>query len=74
MVCIDLTPGSTSQVKPHKDILQVGGWSDSVYDVIASFIEYGDSQDHWVNEIEKVTVGWVWVLLIEFYEQNIIAS
>jgi 60 kDa SS-A/Ro ribonucleoprotein len=57
LVCIDLTPGSTSQVKPHKDILQVGGWSDSVFDVIASFIEYGDSQDHWVNEIEKVTVG-----------------
>lgn len=56
LVCIDLTPNRTSQVTANKDILQVGGWSDSVFDVISSFIEYGDSQDHWVDEIEKITL------------------
>lgn len=56
LVCIDLTPRGNSQVKEHKDILQVGGFSDQVFDVVANFVKYGDSDNHWVSEIEKVPV------------------
>lgn len=56
LVCIDLTPRPTSQVKEHKDILQVGGFSDQVFEVVASFVKHGDSANHWVSEIEKMSL------------------
>jgi len=54
LVCIDLTPRSNSQVNVHKDILQVGGFGDAVFDVVASFIKHGFANDHWVDTIEAV--------------------
>ena len=54
LVCIDLTPRSNSQVKEHKDILQVGGFGDAVFDVVSNFIEHGLSNDHWVDVINGV--------------------
>ncbi|MHA2157220.1 MAG: RNA-binding protein, partial [Candidatus Hodarchaeales archaeon] len=56
LICIDLTPRANSQIQEHKDVLQVGGFSDEVFKVIGSFIEYGHSQNHWVSEIENVQV------------------
>lgn len=57
LVCIDLTPRANSQVKEHKNILQVGGFSDQVFEVLASFIQHGsDSANHWVSEIERVSI------------------
>lgn len=56
LVCIDLTPNTTSQTVEKEDILQIGGFSDSVFDVIATFIEYGHNKNHWVSEIEKITI------------------
>lgn len=53
LVCCDLQPRNNSQIKQHKDVLQVGGFSDQVFNVVASFIEHGDEADHWVAEIEK---------------------
>jgi len=54
LICIDLTPRSNSQIKTRKDVLQVGGFGDQVFDVVASFLEHGDSADHWVKMIEEV--------------------
>jgi len=54
LVCIDLTPRSNSQVKEDKDILQIGGFGDQVFDVVANFIEHGSSNDHWVDLIESI--------------------
>jgi 60 kDa SS-A/Ro ribonucleoprotein len=56
LICIDITPSSNSQVQEHKDVLQVGGFSDEVFKVIGSFIEHGHTQNHWVSEIENVQV------------------
>lgn len=53
LVLIDLTPASTSQVSQHDDILQVGGFSDNVFEVVNTFLKYGHDTDHWVSEIEK---------------------
>jgi len=56
LICIDLTPRTNHQVKvkEHDDILQVGGFSDNVFNVIARFVEGGWSKDFWVKEIESV--------------------
>ena len=54
LICIDLTPRSNSQIQTQPDVLQVGGFSDQVFNVMASFVEHGLETDHWVEQIEKV--------------------
>jgi 60 kDa SS-A/Ro ribonucleoprotein len=56
LVCIDLIARDNSQVKAHEDILQVGGFSDQVFEVVNSFLEHGHSADHWVSVIEGVSL------------------
>ena len=56
LICIDLTPSNTSQINARPDVLQVGGWSDSCFDVIANFVEHGNKAEFWVKEIEKISV------------------
>jgi 60 kDa SS-A/Ro ribonucleoprotein len=51
MVCIDLEPNRSTQAPPDKDILNVGGFSDSVFDVVKTFLEENDP-DQWVKMIE----------------------
>jgi 60 kDa SS-A/Ro ribonucleoprotein len=43
LVCIDLQPYTTVQVQDDKDVLNVGGFSDSVFDVIANFVKNDSS-------------------------------
>jgi 60 kDa SS-A/Ro ribonucleoprotein len=54
LVCIDITPNGTTQAHDREDILNVGGFSDQVFDVIARFIELGNNKDLWVKTIESV--------------------
>ena len=56
LVCIDIQPYGTTQAQTREDILNVGGFGDSVFEVIARFAagELGD--DHWVKVIEEVTL------------------
>lgn len=54
LVCIDLQPSTNSQLKERKDILLVGGWSDSVFDVISSFVNQKESDNHWIDQIQSV--------------------
>lgn len=54
LICCDLTPRNNSQIKCQPDVLQVGGFSDQVFQVVSSFIEHGNQSDHWVSEIEKM--------------------
>lgn len=56
LICIDLTPVNTSQVKERSDVLQVGGFSDDVFNVMSNFISHGHSSDHWVSEIESINL------------------
>lgn len=53
LVCIDLTPNVTTQAQERSDILNIGGFSDSVFNVIAEFAAGNLGNDHWVGEIEK---------------------
>ena len=44
LICIDLQPYGTVQVIDNKDVLNIGGFTDSVFEVIANFVN-GDSRD-----------------------------
>lgn len=55
LVCIDLQPYGTTQAKERKDILNVGGFSDAVFDTIARFASDVGKRD-WVEEIEEQEV------------------
>lgn len=44
LVCIDIQPGSTSQVNDAKDRLNIGGFADSVFTVVENFLNH-DSRD-----------------------------
>jgi len=52
MVCIDLVPNTTTQARGDKSILNVGGFSDAVYDVIANFCSNSGTDNFWVQTIE----------------------
>lgn len=54
LVCIDIQPYASTQAHDRADILNVGGFSDQVFDVIAKFIELGNNKDLWVQTIESV--------------------
>lgn len=56
MVCIDVQPYGTVQAKEREGILNVGGFSDQVWDVIAEFARGGMNADHWVGVIESLAL------------------
>lgn len=52
LACIDLQPNVTTQAPQRSDVLNVGGFSDAVFDVVAGFIA-GDAS-RFVAEVEAV--------------------
>jgi 60 kDa SS-A/Ro ribonucleoprotein len=54
LVCIDLQPYGTTQARERDDILNVGGFSDAVFEVVAAFGRGELAADHWVGRIEAV--------------------
>jgi 60 kDa SS-A/Ro ribonucleoprotein len=52
LICIDLQPATTTQAPDRDDILNVGGFSDAVFNVVASFLDDGASR--FVTEVEWV--------------------
>lgn len=56
LVCIDLQPYGTTQAGDRADVLNVGGFSDAVFDVLAAFAEDRLGPGQWVGEIEKVKI------------------
>lgn len=56
LVCIDIAPFGTTQAHEREDILNVGGFSDAVFDVIANFAAGNNNADHWVSQIEGIEI------------------
>jgi len=54
LVCIDIQPYATTQVAERADILNVGGFSDQVFNLVARFAEGKLSGDHWIGAIEGI--------------------
>lgn len=53
LVAIDLQPSGTTQARESADVLNVGGFSDRVFDVIAKFADGSLTPGHWVGVIEQ---------------------
>ena len=56
LVCIDLQPYGTTQAQERADVLNVGGFSDQVFEVISEFARGGLAEAHWVAAIESVSL------------------
>ena len=56
LVAIDLQPYGSTQAAERDDILNVGGFSDTVFEMLAMFANDQLAPDHWVAEIEKIDV------------------
>ena len=54
LVCIDIQPNAHTQAPDRADVLNVGGFSDAVFDVIAAFASSSSAGEHWVRTIESV--------------------
>ena len=57
LVCIDCTPNATSQAVEREDILNIGGFSDSVFDIVAQFAAGELDAAHWVGVIESIDIA-----------------
>ncbi|HEU4769202.1 MAG TPA: hypothetical protein VFS77_17590 [Pyrinomonadaceae bacterium] len=56
LVCIDVQPYRTVQAAEREDILNVGGFSDRVFDVVTEFARGELNGAHWIGVIESVTL------------------
>ncbi len=54
LVCIDLQPSKTMQAKEREDVLNVGGFSDQVFELVAEFAAGRLHPEHWVASIEAI--------------------
>jgi 60 kDa SS-A/Ro ribonucleoprotein len=52
LICIDLQPLGTTQAPEREDILNIGVFSDAVFNVIAAFL--GNDANRFVAEIEAI--------------------
>jgi 60 kDa SS-A/Ro ribonucleoprotein len=57
LVCIDIQPHGTTQAMERRDIMNVGGFSDAVFTLMATFADGKTGCEHWVGEIEKVSLA-----------------
>lgn len=56
LVCLDVQASPDTQAKDRDDILNIGGFSDSVFGVIAKFARGSLNGQHWVQVISGVVV------------------
>ena len=57
LVCIDISPHATTQAMEREDILNIGGFSDDVFKIIAAFAAGQLDPAHWVGEIAAIDVA-----------------
>jgi 60 kDa SS-A/Ro ribonucleoprotein len=55
LICIDLQPYGTTQATERADVLNVGGFSDEVFQIMARFARNELGKGHWVDRIEEVS-------------------
>jgi 60 kDa SS-A/Ro ribonucleoprotein len=56
LVLVDIQPYGTTQVAERSDVLNVGGFSDAVFNIVSFFAKGELGAGHWVGEIERVTL------------------
>lgn len=53
LVCLDVQPYATTQASERADVLNIGGFSDHVFELVSLFATGKLDADHWVSRIEK---------------------
>lgn len=56
MICIDIQPNTTTQAAERSDLVNVGGFSDQVFQLIADVAQGRAADNHWVGEIERMPI------------------
>jgi len=56
LVCIDVQPNRTTQAAERADILNIGGFSDQVFEVISTFAAGQLEAGHWIARIESIVL------------------
>ncbi|MDP4072855.1 RNA-binding protein [Acidovorax sp. A1169] len=56
LVCIDIQPCATTQAQERDDVLNIGGFSDEVFTLLALYAAGGLGADHWVGVIEETAI------------------
>jgi 60 kDa SS-A/Ro ribonucleoprotein len=51
LVCIDIAPYGTTQAAEQRDVLNIGGFSDEVFNLLAAFAAGLLGAEHWVGKI-----------------------
>ncbi len=54
LACIDIQPYANTQAMERSDILNIGGFSDSVFNVVSAFI--GNDEARFVAEVESIEI------------------
>ncbi len=57
LVCIDISPHATTQAMEREDILNIGGFSDDVFRIIAAFAAAQLGPAHWAGEIAAIDIA-----------------
>ena len=52
LICLDMQPYGTSQAPERADILNIGGFSDAVFNLVSSFL--GDDANRFVSDVEAI--------------------
>jgi 60 kDa SS-A/Ro ribonucleoprotein len=56
LACIDIQPNAAVQARSGEDVLNVGGFSDAVFDALAAFARGELGGDGWVKKVEQVSI------------------
>ena len=56
LVCLDVQPNASTQAQERDDIMNIGGFSDTVFEIIATFAAGEMNPNHWVGVIEKIAL------------------
>jgi 60 kDa SS-A/Ro ribonucleoprotein len=56
LVCIDITPYNTTEAVERADILNIGGFSDDIFQIVADFAAGQLSPAHWLGEIQSIVI------------------
>ncbi len=56
LVCIDIQPYATTQASTRNDILNIGGFSDQIFKVIARFATEGHQASSLLDEINAINI------------------
>jgi 60 kDa SS-A/Ro ribonucleoprotein len=57
LVCIDIQPYGTTQAAEREDILNVGGFSDAVFEITGEFAAGRMASEHWTGKIEEISLS-----------------